>query len=387
MLSQLKNSIINSYTRIMHCCGVKKRKVVFISFGGKSYSDNPKSVSEMLHSMMPEAQIYWLFLDPDSKKNSIPPYVHCVCGRKRLPFYRHLATASAVVSNFSFPRLDKSKDQLFIQTWHGDKAFKKVLHDANLNSLTYSVAEDQEGFCDLAVAGSEYGKRQYESAFRYRGKILMEGTPRNDRLVQNDPELRCELKHVVGVAPETKILLYAPTLRDSVLERNQRQKIQDFSISATLDALEQKDGNKWCCLLRTHPAVCGLDGVKKDDRIMDVSGYEDMADLLLISDMLITDYSSCAGDFALLRRPLVLFQSDKKEYIEKDRSLYFDIEDSPYFVAESQQQLEEIIKDMTPQKAAENCNDILRFYGDVETGHASRSVAQVIIDWLKREEK
>ena len=384
-MSTIKSLPLKLYTHMNRLCGgVVKNRVVFVSFSGKSYSDNPRSISEALHKVSPDVQIVWIMSGGEKKKQILPDYVKCVDSANKLLIYRHLLTASVFVSNVSLPQIEKSKKQLFIQTWHGDKAFKKVLNDSPFVSKDYYVPEQIEGYCDLAVAGSEYGKRQYESAFRYKGKILMEGTPRNDRLVQNDPELQKELKKALNIPENTKLMLYAPTLRREASQSKQKQQIQDLDISATLDCLEKKDGCRWICLLRAHPAMVGLTGAGEDSRIMDVSGYEDMADLLLISDMLITDYSSCAGDFALLRRPLVLYQADRQEYLEKDRTFYFDIDESPYFVAQNQEQLEQIIAGMTAEKAAENCEEILKFYGDCETGHAAEAVAKIIKDWIER---
>ena len=106
--------------------------------------------------------------------------------RKKVPskykMYKEIATAGAFVSNFSLYKIPKSKKQIFIQTWHGDKAFKKVLYDATPERKKFDVSVEIPGYCDYAIAGSEYGKKQYESAFRYKGKIIMAGTPRNDRL-------------------------------------------------------------------------------------------------------------------------------------------------------------------------------------------------------------
>lgn len=380
-----KTKILDIYSRVIRLLhGIKKNKVVFVSFNGKSYSDNPRSVSETLHQIEPDAEIFWIFSNPQEKKTQIPSYIKCIDAENALSVRKHLATTSVLLSNFDLYNLQKNRKQMFIQTWHGDKAFKKVLFDSTFVPEGFRVPEQNEGYCDLAVAGSQYGKRQFESAFRYKGKILMEGTPRNDQLVQNDPELRRELKHNLNLPEDTKLLLYAPTLRREARRNKEKQQIRDLHISAVLDLLEQKDNCKWLCLLRAHPAMVGLSGAGEDDRIKDVSDYEDMADLLLISDMLITDYSSCAGDFALTRRPLVLYQADRQEYLEKDRTFYFDIDESPYLVAQSQQELESIIADLTPEKAAESCNEILRFYGDCETGHAAESVAKIIKGWIER---
>lgn len=384
-MKALKKTFLNGYVYFMRMIyGVKKDKVVFDSFHGKYYSDNPKCISEALHEHKPDVKIYWVFQNPEEKQVQIPDYIHCIKASDMFAMYKHLATAGVLVSNFALHILPKSKKQMFIQTWHGDKAFKKILHDSTFASQEFFVPEQIPGYCDLAVAGSEYGKKQYESAFRYTGKILMEGTPRNDRLVQNDPQLCKELKKALNLSADTKFLLYAPTLRREAGQTKQKQKIQDLDISATLDLLEKKDGCKWNCLLRAHPAMKGLTGVAEDNRIIDTSGHEDMADLLLISDMLITDYSSCAGDFAVLKRPVILYQADRQEYLEKDRTFYFEMEDSPYLIAEDQQQLEDIIIGITPETAAENCREILKFYGDCETGHASQTVAKIIKDWLEK---
>ena len=109
-----------------------------------------------------------------------------------------------------------------------------------------------------------------------------------------------------------------------------------------------------------------------------------MTDLLLISDCLITDYSSCAGDFALLRRPLFLFQDDIEQYQEKDRDFYFNMDESPYLAAHSQKELEEIIDRTSLEEAAKNCEEVLTFYGTKETGYAAETVAKRIVDFCNK---
>lgn len=378
-----KEFLFNLY---IHACrmlfGVKSKKVVFTSFSGKSYSDNPKAVSECLHSIMPEAEIYWFFSEPETKKDVVPSYVHLI-GNNYRKFFRHLATASVFVTNNSLNKIPKSKKQMFIQVWHGDKAFKTILLDSPNVTPDFHVPEQEEGYCDLAVAGSEYGKHQFESAFGYRGKILMEGTPRNDLLLKMDQEVHARIKKNLNFSDQTKLLLYAPTLRRAAQRAGELQKVQDLQLSKLLDLLEKRDGCEWRCLLRAHPSVVGLGGAEKDPRIVDLTTYEDMADLLLISDLLITDYSSCAGDFALTNRPVILYQSDRREYLDKDRTFYFDIDESPYLVAENQEQLEQIISSLTKEKVEQNCLDILKFYGDCETGKASLAVSNIIKDWLE----
>ncbi len=380
-----KEQLINMYFHIVRMLfGVNKKKVLFISFGGKTYSDNPRAISEALSKEAPDAEIVWLFGDPEGKKGIVPENVRCVNTSSLWRIYKELATASVYVNNFVFPKFPKSKKQLFIQTWHGDKAFKTVLHDSPNAPKDRVISLQIPGYCDYAVAGSAYGEKQYRSAFWYKGEVLMKGTPRNDRLVSGDTEEAIGIKAKLGINGDTKILLYAPTLRREQREKRELQEIKNLDIAATLSRLEERDKCKWVCLLRAHPAMVGLQNKREDKRIIGASSYEDMGDLLLISDMLITDYSSCAGDFALTGRPVVLFQADRQEYLEKDRTFYFDMEDSPYFIAETQEELEAILSDMTEEKAKENCKKILEFYGDCETGHASETVAKIIKDWIQR---
>ena len=148
-----------------------------------------------------------------------------------------------------------------------------------------------------------------------------------------------------------------------------------------MDCLREKDSNNWVLLLRAHPAVSGL-SMNSELKAIDVTKYEDMADLLLIADMLITDYSSSAGDYALTGKPIILFQSDYDEFIKTDRTFYFDIDKSPYLVAKTQNELIEIINNITEDKARANCRAILDFYGTYETGNASINVSRLIVDWF-----
>ena len=359
-------------------CGVKNR-AVFASFSQRTYSDNPKALSEKLHELDPKIEIVWLFQNPNEKKHIVPDYVKCVNGRHLLEVFKLLATSKCVVNNCTFQKIKKGRKQFFVQLWHGDRAFKKILHDVAAAPKTFCLAEEEEGFCDLAVAGSDYGVMQYRSAFRYKGEILKVGIPRNDMLLNHDQQTVERIRKSLNIAENKRIVLYAPTLRAKNASEKTLQATQDINFEKTLAKLKELTGEEWMFLIRSHPSVLGIDGLEENENVVEVSKYEDMADLLLISDVLITDYSSSAGDFVLLRRPIVLFQSDYDEYVGKDRELYFDITESPYFVAKSQEELEEVLANLTPEEAAKNCDEILAFYGTNETGHSSEFVAKRII--------
>lgn len=362
---------------------LKKNQVVFKSFGGNSYSDNPRAISEKLHELYPNIKINWILSRQVCNLVSIPHYVKVVDADNALTVIKTIASSKVYVDNFSLTKIKKSKKQLFIQTWHGDRAFKKVLYDVYGPNTDVVLSETLPGYCDYAIAGSKYGESQYRTAFRYDGEVILEGTPRNDILVNATEKTVMKYKNNIE-NDDCKLLLYAPTLRDISLKNKEAiQSIHDLDISKTLDCLEKKYNCKWKCLLRAHPAVASLSGAKKeDDRIVDVSAYEDMSHLMLISDMLITDYSSCAGDFALTGRSLILFHSDIEEYKSTSREFYFDMNESPYFIAKTQEELESIIENLSESIAKQNCKEILDFYVTTESGKASECVANIINEWI-----
>ena len=349
--------------------GIQSTKVVFSSFAGNAYSDSPRAISEQLHRMRPDAQIVWHLSRRAKGLDEVPDYVRIARARSpRILF--HYATARVIVDNFNRPwYLKKYAGQAYIQTWHGDRGFKKILFDRR-DGIDYPDRK----YMDLAVSGSRFGSEVYRSAFRYEGRILECGLPRNDVLLNPPPALADEVRSKLGIAPGTRVLLYAPTFRDATAGRAQAA---GFEISAALERLRRRTGENWTCLVRGHVENGGV----QSDAGVDVSDCAEMSHLLLISDLLVTDYSSCAGDFALLGRPVVLYQPDLEAYRTQDRELYFDMGDSPWWVARSQEELYAYFDRM--DQAPENCREVLKFYGSHETGRAARMVCEYILSKME----
>ncbi len=361
-----------------------RKCVLFESFRGRSYSDNPRAVSEALHRIAPDVGIIWV-LNQEDKYGVVPPYVKTV-RRDSAEYRKTFSTAAAFVTNevmeSHFPK--RKKKQLFVQTWHGDRAFKKILYDVWTDQKRPEPIYD-ELLTDFSLAGSAYGTMQYRSAFHYNGEIVAVGTPRNDCLIIRDENRVREVRDRLGLKEKQRVLLYAPTMRKENQRTGTDQPIQGIDLRRTLIACENAYGGEWVCLLRAHPIIAGLSGIAADhETIIDATDYPDMADLLLISDCLITDYSSCAGDFALLKRPLFLFQDDIEQYQAKDRAFYFDMNSSPYYAAHSQEELEKLIMSTSSRDAAQNCDRILAFYETTESGHAAEETAKRIADFVHK---
>ena len=362
------------------CCVTRSRKkvsVYFASFQGQ-YSDNPRAISESLHRMAPDVKIVWM-VKPQFQKH-VPDYV-TVVPPNSLPALKAQAQASVWVLNYVYrinSGIYKSTDQFYIQTWHGDRGLKMIGYADELHSRKsrnkYVTAD-----CDLFLAASDYGVMKAHKGMRYEGEVMTVGMPRNDKLMdlQAYKEEIAEIRKRIGIEEDAKILLYAPTYREAGDDLQCR-----IDIGQTVASLET-NGSRWTCLIRSHSLTKQLKVTQEETVCLDVSDYPDMADLLLATDLLITDYSSCAGDFLLTGKPVVLAHFDKESYMSKDRLLWVDAEKAGYLVARNQQELNDILKRIDSYGHKNIDEKVLQFYGTKETGHASEAVARRILERLK----
>lgn len=343
-----------------------EKKILFMSFAGKQYSDNQRAISEKMHEMFPDYKIVW-GINYNVDRGVIPDYVEIV-------FYRSIAYYRAFASSFCFctnedisPNIYKRKGQFFVQTWHGDRGFKKILYQ-NWVGKKRPIPVIDNKVTDLFVAGSVYGEKRAAKAFLYQGDILKTGMPRNDRLI-GKREDTLEIKKRICISERKKILLFAPTFRDA----SKKKQNASINIRETMEHL-QNDGSEWICLIRAHSLSKGIDVEYDGADYIDVTKYPDMADLLQIADMLITDYSSSAGDFILSKKPIILAWFDYEEYNKNVRSFSFDVANSGFLIAKNQEELNKIIDTMNVNDYAQNCEKLMKYFGTYETGKSSECV-------------
>ena len=349
--------------------------MLFESFNGKQYSDNPRAISEALHLLDPSFEIVWAFHDVQLGKSLVPGYVRVV-KRNTPSFYKEIATSFSYIRNTQFDRriVKRKGEQIFIQPWHGDRAFKKILFQSN---------PKRKDVCDFkvvdyCVAGSDFGRQLFIEAFRFKGKILSYGCPRNDALLSLNirEEKRGYIKRKYGIANDVRILLYAPTFRDNKTD----EQSTTLDIERVLSQLEQNTLSKWVCFLRAHSNVTNGLNVEQSNRIIDVSRESDAADLLCAIDYLITDYSSIATDFMLLKKPIILATFDAEEYEKNSREFAVRPNAIGLFTANTNDEVLSIISSATNSEYEERCQIALDYYGTKETGVASKKVASLIRD-------
>ena len=368
------------YLRFMYAIRNRKhRSVYFYSFNGQ-YSDSPRAISEALHELDPSIELIWGL----NEGVDAPDYVTKIVSRKKAK-KAQVQSDAWVMNNNSAPALGdyKGKNTFFVMTWHGDKNFKKIGWEAYDPMPERSKPHFELRDVDLMTSGCEFGVIQAHVGLHYYGEILVEGLPRNDKLVfaQHHSKFADEIRSKIGVSPNTKILLFAPTFRDN---DTTKQHIQ-VNILRVIKQLEQK-GDNWVCLMRAHSSSKGLD-YENNQKLIDVSYYRDMADLLLISDFLITDYSSCAGDFVLTGRPCVLAQYDRDQYEHNSRSLCYNPDDTGFLIAKNEEELDTIINQLDRYDHKAISQKVASFYGTKESGQSSKLVAERIINWINKNHK
>ncbi|MBQ3574135.1 MAG: CDP-glycerol glycerophosphotransferase family protein, partial [Clostridia bacterium] len=324
-------------------------------------------ICEELHAIYPDAKFVFRLSRNGMKQQDIPPYVIKV-GQYSLKMLYHMSTAKVIVKNAQFkPYMKKFADQYYVQTWHGDRGIKRIgveVHpDKNVRSL--------EGkYMDLALSGSDFGRDIcFRRAMQYKGEILDVGVAKNDILVNTPEGLADQVREKLGIRQGEKVLLYAPTFRNSTTGSCQNA---NFSLKKLKAALEKAHNCKWRILVRGHMLNSGVNG----DEGEDVSLYPDVSEILLVSDMLITDYSSIAYDFVLLDRPIIHYQADREDYVANSRMFVYDPEELPFVIAHNEEELLKIA--VNPPDPVKNCRDICAFFGIHESGSAAKQAAEYI---------
>lgn len=363
-----------------------RKKIVFAC---SRYGDSLSVIAEFLHQKDPELKIVWAYRSGDERFLKEYPEYMTMVPFESSRYYEEMATSAVWVFNIVVPQGTCKRDgQLYIQVWHGDKPFKKIGNEAAKDNVNYQKQSKGRKFlekelCDYFVTGSQLFIDIWRKSTGYEGKVLSTGLPRNDILLNHNNQKGNLVRQELKIPSDVKVMLYAPTHRDHSADVGVIGT--DIDLSRVLDVLELKYKCHWICLKRSHGGRnLTLDGTGEDSRIIDLSQYRDITNLMLISDLLLTDYSSCAGDFAYTGRPVLLYQDDYKIYTAKDRSLIFDMNDTPFFTAHNMTELLTLIDEMTWENAKENDRRILELYQSTQTDHSTEDVGSIIMNHMER---
>ncbi|WP_313351565.1 bifunctional glycosyltransferase family 2 protein/CDP-glycerol:glycerophosphate glycerophosphotransferase [Exiguobacterium sp.] len=325
---KIKNGLV--LYRLFQKMPVKENLVLFESFLGRSYSDNPKALYLKLKEQRPELELVWIFSkEPsDDVKEACPNWVL----KNSFAYYQAMARAKYWIFNTRQPlSLKKREETIYLQTWHGTPLKRlgldmEEVHMAGTNATRYKRNfYNQAQEWNYLISPNAYSSEIFKSAFGFQNTMLETGYPRNDLLYADDQAgLISEIKARLDIPADKKVVLYAPTWRDD--EFIARGKYR-FDLQLNLNEMQARLGDDYVVLLRMHYLIAqNMDISGHEGFAYDVSSYGDIAELYLISDVLITDYSSVFFDYAHLQRPMIFFTYDLEKYASTLRGFYFDFE-------------------------------------------------------------
>lgn len=372
----IKNSCSKLLLYLMRCFPVKRNKLFFFSYYGSQYGCNPKYITEFILRTYPSQTFYivWAFNHPETKYNF--PGVRKV-KTMSLKFFYDLCTSKVIITNFRMAEwFLKRPEQYYIQTWHSSLRLKQIEKDAE-NSLPdhyITMAKKDSSVCDLLLSGCKYSTEIFKRAFWYNGEIFEHGSPRNDLLFQHNHNLKKMIFNRLEISTKNKIVLYAPTFR-----KNNNLEIYQYNYNILLKTLRQRFGGTWTMLIKLHPHLLSTaNRFAEFENVINVTSYDDIQELLAVSDVLISDYSSLIFDYSLTKRPCFLYTPDFEDYIIKDRNLYFDLKELPFISAMSEEDLYCKIISFDLENYKQSSQTFLDTTGSFENGHASKALMNQI---------
>ena len=351
-----------------------RKMIVFQVYWGQSYRCNPRALYEYIQEREGDKFKYiWVF-----KNENTPIQGKAIKIReKSWKYYYYMARAKFFVNNVNFPDYYvKRKGAVEIQTLHG--TFLKTM---GLDVPgDFNTPEKKEMFLrkcrrwDYVTTPSRYMTEKARSCFQYDREVLEIGFPRNDVLFQsNNESLVQSLKTKLDLPSDKKIILYAPTWRVK----------NKFQLQLNLELMQEKLSGEYIVLLRLHHLVAGnIDIDPYRGFVYNVSNYGKIEELYLVSDLLITDYSSAMFDYAILNRPMLFFTYDLEYYRDKLRGMYIDFEqEAPGPLLRTTEEIIEAIQnlDRVGIQYAEKLKRFREKYCEFETGKACEYILEQVI--------
>ena len=372
----IMNVVSNTFT-VFKLFPLRRNRVILTAYNGRQYSCSPKYIAEGL-LQTGRYEVYYALRD--DSKDILPKDIHRVKYRSLKHFFL-LMTSGFIIFNSGgiSNQLKYRKKQTIINTWHGGYSFKVIGNEIFKDEASIKNRDEAGRILTYFLSGSDLATKQYTKAMSVPfEKFLTIGLPRNDILFQNHTEIRDKIYSKFGIDKTTKIVLYAPTYRDGPVMSMLDYGLEPIDDQAVVDALEKRFGGKYVFMYKAHhdmvPTNIGVNCIN-------ASNYSDIQELMCAAEVIISDYSSCAADFALQRKIGFLFTPDIKEY-ESVHPYSMIPEKWPYQTANSNQELVQNILSYDEKRGMEKLEFFMSEIGNKDVGHAVESVIKVMDDRL-----
>lgn len=369
LLYFMYNFVISSLLKFISLfIKIDDKLLLFNSFGGAKFDDSPRVIYEYMKSN-DKYKDYKMIWSIDNIK-LLPKDVAYV-KNNTIKFFITSLKSKYWITNSSMERglKFKRKNTIYINTWHGS-AIKLMGNDMNDLKTNYNVSKP-----NYFYAQSKYDVDTFSKAYDLNPSIIpIVGLPRNDELVNVKKEDIIDIKNKLHLPLNKKIILYAPTFR----EYNRDSNGCVLAPPINLKLWEEKLGKDYILLFRAHYEVNKVLGIKENDFIKNYSDYNNLNELLKISDILISDYSSIMIDYSILERPIFNYIYDFEEYKEK-RGMYFDIREKlPNNCKENEIELLDRIVNMNYKEECEKTKKFKNEFVQV-CGNARKYIDEIIL--------
>lgn len=361
---------------------IEEKWVMFETFFGKNYSDSPKYIYEYLANHNTKGYKFIWVLNNGAK----PPYGATVVKRFSKEYAYYLAKCKYFVFNVRQPLwFVKREGQVFLETWHGTPLKKLVFDQEEVTSADPHYKAQfyrQRAEWDYLIAANPFSTKTFRSCFKFDNEMLEVGYPRNDLLYHPNKEKIAEnLKKKLGIPQDKKTILYAPTWRDDEYYKPGQYK---FQLQLDLQKMKAALGDEYVILLRMHHYVAdNLDVTGVEDFAINLSKYDDITEIYLVSDICITDYSSVFFDYANLKRPVLFYTYDIEKYRDILRGFYIDINtEVPGPLVYTTEEVIDAIQNMDQitEQYKERYDAFYERFCGVDDGNASKRTVERVFD-------
>lgn len=257
---------------------------------------------------------------------------------------------------------------IITQVWHAPGAFKKFGASSSSNNSEIDLIKKANEKVTYLINTSQKISKFYSDAFQIdKSKIKSLGIPRMDFYFKNNSDVREKFNSKYPFAKNKKIILYAPTFRDNKTDN-------EFFDFLDLNKFNEELGEEYVLAVRFHP---NFNNKNIDGDFINVTDFKNEQELLLIADLLISDYSSITIEFLSLNKPIILFTYDLERYLENDRGFYFDLTEKPF--GEIVTTSDELINLIKNNKFNIDNSEFIKTQFDTIDGKASQRIVELVL--------
>lgn len=385
----LKNKLKYSYYKTKY--KMDDKTILFEAFGGRNYTCSPKAIYEKMLTMkeFKDYTFVWSFIDPSKHEVKKDKRLKIIKSKSK-EYYKYISISKYwIVNSIIEEGITKKKDQVYVQCWHGTP-LKRLRYDIVVNGASLNSVEeirkrndiDAKKF-DYFISPSKYCTEKFTSAFNLKalGKeniIIEEGYPRNDFLFNKTKKDINAIKKKLGLPLDKKVIFYLPTFRDN---QHTSGVGYTYKLGIDFDSLKKKFSKEYVILFSPHYFIeNSIDLTKYKGFIYNVARYDEINELYLVSDIIMTDYSSVFFDYANLKRPMLFYMYDIDDYKGNLRDFYISLDELPGPIAKTQDELENNLKNIDKEfkKNKEKYEKFNEKYNYLDDGNASERVIKVI---------